>query len=93
MVNLLVLPGLGSFLGHHRVSGIAQVILSLAGFGLTVLWSVTFISAWFHTKQFPADGGPYLRWGLIGLGLFLAGWLWALASSLQILRQSRRSDL
>ena len=92
LLNLLVLPGLGSLLGRHRLSGLAQIVLTVAGFVMSVLWFVAFLTACLRDGQLPADGGAYARCGVTGLVLFLGGWLWSLASSVQILRQARSNQ-
>ena len=79
LTNLLVLPGLGSLMARRRV-GWLQAVTALAGFALTVTWFTSFIKAWVQTGELPMDGGPLLKWGLIGCGLFVAGWIWALAT-------------
>lgn len=88
LTNLLVLPGLGSFLGGRRVAGCLQILLAIAGFVLTLDWFVTFLSLWWQTAQFPVDGGPHLLLGLAGVGLFGLAWLWGLLTGLSILRRS-----
>lgn len=88
--NLLVLPGLGSVMGGKRI-GYAQMTLAVAGFGLTGFWFISFLRAWATTQTFPFDGGPHLLWGLLGVALFVAGWCWAFATSLRILRAARKT--
>jgi len=39
---------------------------------------------------FPLDGGPDFHVGVSGVLLFAAGWAWALATSLAVLREARR---
>jgi hypothetical protein len=92
LTNLLVLPGLGSWLAGRRFVGLLQVVLALTGFGLTCSWFVSFIGACVQTQAFPLDGGPQLRLGLIGLALFLAGWFWAIVTSLRILRATHTTS-
>lgn len=88
-LNLLALPGLGSFLAGRRVTGFFQAALALAGFGLTGFWFFSFIALWFRTGEFPMDGGPHFPAGLAGVGLFAAAWCWALVTGLAILRKAR----
>jgi len=90
LTNLLVLPGLGSWLAGQRFVGVLQVALALTGFVLTAWWCVSFFAAWLRTQSFPWDGGPQFRLGLVGVALFAAGWFWALATSLATIRPFRR---
>jgi hypothetical protein len=90
LANALILPGLGSIIGGRR-AGWVQAALAVAGFILTNVWAVSFAAEWFGTREFPWNGGPHFRMGLIGIALFIVAWTWALATSWIILRQSRRS--
>jgi len=33
-----------------------------------------------------------LKWPLVGFGMFAVGWLWALATSLQIVSSARKTE-
>jgi hypothetical protein len=85
LVNLLVLPGLGTFLAGYRLAGSVQAGVALTGFGLTGLWFATFGAAWWQAREFPLDGGPHFAWGITGVALFLAAWCWALATGWKFL--------
>jgi len=91
LVNLLVLPGLGTFLAGHRLAGSVQAGVALTGFGLTGLWFATFVAAWWQTREFPFDGGPHFAWGITGVALFLAAWCWSLATGRKWLRDGGAS--
>jgi len=90
--NMVSLPGIGTFLAGHRVSGTAQMLLATAGFALSLYWFGTFLREWLRTRTFPYEGGPHFRWGLIGVGIFACAWLWAFISGLQIQRAARRTN-
>jgi hypothetical protein len=92
LTNLLVLPGLGSWLAGKRFVGVLQAVLALTGFGLTGFWLVSFLGACIQTETFPSGGGPQFRLGLIGVALCLAGWFWAIATSLRILRATHTTS-
>ena len=83
--NLLVLPGLGTLVAGKK-SGIFQAVLALVGVLLSMVWAVSFVKIWWSTRLLPWDGGPDLRMGIIGVFLFLISWVWALMSSISILR-------
>jgi hypothetical protein len=98
----LGLPGAGSLLAGRR-SGYGQVLVAFAGVGLTLGFGLAFL-IWFfrnRTQLQTSDADPlgtlamlweHLRWPLAGIGLFAFAWLWALVTSLDIMRQSRRSE-
>lgn len=102
MLNLLVLPGLGSIAAGRRV-GYAQALLALAGL-VSSSWFVV-VAAWAllaHRAalvEAAASGAlidrletvapawrTHLIIGAVGLAVFLVSWLWALATSVSLLR-------
>lgn len=87
--NALVLPGLGSLAGGLWISGILQILASLAGFVLTISWAVAWLGSALEQGAVPTDLGPNLGRGAAGLLLFAAAWLWALASGVWLVRQAR----
>ncbi len=89
LVNLLVLPGLGSLLARRK-AGWLQMLAALAGFALTTRWFIAFVVACVSQGEIPIDDGPHLRMGLLGVGLFGLAWGWALATGLSIVRRARR---
>ena len=91
-VNLAVLPGLGSALAGRVVAGAAQAVLAVAGAGLCLWWLVLFGREWALTGEYPWGGGSDLAVGLWGVALFGAGWLWALATSVVVIREQRRTS-
>jgi Ca2+/H+ antiporter len=92
LTNLLVLPGLGTLIAGKR-TGYAQATLALTGFILTMLWAVRLIAIWIRTNYFPCTIDTYFWIGMTGAALFAIGWLWALASSLRILRVARTTGV
>src|SRR2546425_4585484 len=98
----LALPGFGSLVAG-RVSGYPQVALGLLGLVLTLVFGVRFFY-WYaanwsrfqgaQADPFAAMGEMWrvVRWALLGMGIFFIGWLWALATSLQILRAAKASE-
>jgi len=93
VVSNLVLPGLGTFLAHRRVVGIIQLVVSQTGFALSLLWAILFLRDWVQQGSLPDDVTPHLALGLIGCAIFLLAWVWSLASSVNILRVSRKTGL
>lgn len=89
LTNLLVLPGLGSVLGGRRV-GYLQAALALAGLVLSLMFVAGFVHEWWTLRQLPELTGRWLLLGAGGVALFACSWLWALLTSLLLLRDSRR---
>ena len=86
MANLLVLPGLGTWLGGRKASGAAQMALALAGFALILAWLVSWGMMWARLGQMPDGLGPQGSAGLAGIGLFVVAWGWSLSSGLGLYR-------
>ena len=97
----LALPGLGSLVAG-RLCGYAQAALALGGMGLTLAFGVRFLlwfaNNWARIHDPEADPlavlrdmwvAGCLRWAVLGIALFALGWLWALATSLALLRAAR----
>ena len=98
----LALPGSGSLVAGRPV-GYAQLALALGGFAVSAVFGVRFIvwqlANWsrFHGPQ----GDPvadlaeiwlHLRWALLGMAIVFFAFLWALMTSLAILRSASNED-
>jgi hypothetical protein len=79
------------------------VALAIGGMMLTVVFGARFI--YWYVANWSRFHGPdsdpaaslgemwqFLKWPLVGFGLFAAGWLWALATSLQIVSSARSAE-
>jgi hypothetical protein len=97
----LALPGFGSLVAG-RVSGYAQAALSVGGTILTTVFGVRcivwFLSNWSRLRAPQADPVAVLdqmwlsmRWAVLGIGIFAVAWIWALGTSLAILRGAKKS--
>jgi hypothetical protein len=98
----LALPGFGSLVAGY-VAGYAQAALGIAGLILTTVFGVRFIvwyianwSRFYGAQADPfaalGDMWPVLRWALLGIGVFGVALVWALATSLQILRAAKKAE-
>jgi hypothetical protein len=97
----LAMPGSGTLVAGRR-RGYVQGLLALAGMGLTTVFGLRFF-AWYFANYARlqeeladpvATAGEIwiaVRWALLGMALFALGWLWALGSSLILLRDARRA--
>jgi hypothetical protein len=88
IVNALVLPGLGSLLCARRV-GWAQLVLSLVGAGLVLLWFVWLVVTVATHLEWPPDGGPYLPEGVAGIVIAVFAWVWSIVTSRSAMREAR----
>ena len=85
--NLLVLPGLGSLMARRWV-GVPQTVVALIGFILFIVPVWWWFREVFRTLELPTDVGPRLWWVAGGIALMTGAWLWALLTSLDVLRTS-----
>jgi hypothetical protein len=79
------------------------MFLSLAGLALTSVFGIQFV-VWYVSRSASAnqlddqagmDFGEFwlhLRWALLGVAVFLTGWLWALATGLHILARAKTAE-
>jgi hypothetical protein len=89
----LVLPGVGTFVAGRRMEGVLQLVVSQTGFALCAVWAALIIRDWIHRGSLPEDITSHLWLGVVGVALFLLGWVWSMASSVLILYGSRKSGL
>ena len=98
----LALPGSGSLAAGRR-SGFGQVILAIGGMVVTILFGTRFViwyvANWSRLHQSQTDPiGALLdlwqmfRWPLLGMGIFLIGWVWALATSLAMVYSATKTE-
>src|SRR5204863_9753845 len=92
VLNLLALPGLGTWLAGKRIVGALQMALAMTGFALTGIWAGSFIAVWIRTGEIPCELNFLLLAGLGGATLFAVAWLWSLASSLHLRREARAHE-
>jgi hypothetical protein len=97
----LALPGFGSLMAG-RTTGYVQGLLGVGGLVLTMVFGLRFI-VWYFANwariQDPGDSFEMLhdlwlalRWALAGMAIFAAAWLWALFTSIAIVRDAKRAE-
>jgi hypothetical protein len=89
--NLVVLPGVGSWIAGQR-EAVAQVVVACLGMVLMTGWLVWFVFSWIHHQRVPVLAGPFHWGGVLGVVLFLFAWCWSLVSGLQLVRQTRKNQ-
>ncbi len=76
LLNILVIPGLGSIIGGRIITGILQMVFFVLGMGLVVggaIFSIFLV------------GIPFLIAGLI---LVFAMWVWAIVTGVRLIHNS-----
>jgi hypothetical protein len=91
-MNQFATPGLGSLMAGRVVAGAGQLAVFLVGFILFVLWFVD-VTRLYYSLMF-TDNNPHPRhWlALAGIGWAVAAWLWALVTSLSLIREGKRNE-
>lgn len=95
MINQLACPGLGTIIGGQKI-GYVQAGLMLVGFFLFTGYLCWFIFHQLHLlfdmdasgQQFSQTRFDHWWIGAVGLGLCLLSWIWALGSSIQLVKNS-----
>ena len=98
-INLLAWPGIGTYVGGHKVSGAIQAAMALIGGVLSLALIVVLFrfamkldSTHFDTESFMEANGMLLGLGGGGLGLLAISWVWAAVSSFQIATRLKTRD-
>lgn len=101
ITNLLVLPGLGSVMAGYKI-GYTQMVLALYGFLTVMYWLIwicfTIITKrsdlfihWMEHSYAELFDGPYTWMILTGFPAAVLSWIWALITSLQILKAHKEN--
>jgi hypothetical protein len=93
LLNQCATPGLGSLMARRFFAGTGQLLLAVIGFGLFCAWFFVVLRQFYSLID--SDVEPQLHpWlALCGVGIFVVAWLWALGTSLNLLREAKRSEL
>jgi hypothetical protein len=90
IINQLATPGLGSIIGRRFVVGAGQLLLAVGGFVMIVGWMAKFFyNLYRQTAELPSVEGSYSWLGKWGAALFGVAWVWALFTSLSLLRAAK----
>ena len=92
LTNQLATPGLGSLMARRVWAGTGQLLLALAGFVLIVVWFFEVMIQYYGQVTGDVPARPVGWIGEIGAILFVASWLWALATSISLWRQAKSEE-
>lgn len=93
-MNQFATPGLGSLMGGRIVPGIGQLLLFVLGFLLFLFWFLRTMHNYYSLLSGDVDmpGPSYTRFLIAGLLFCAAGWLWALLTSISLLREGKANE-
>lgn len=86
LLNLLATPGLGSLLGRRWIAGGGQLLLSVAGFALFMVWFVKEMTQFYGQISGEVEVRPVGKFLVAGLILFGLAWVWSAVTSISLLR-------
>lgn len=91
-MNQFATPGLGSLMGRRLVAGMGQLCIFVAGFVFFLVWFVEVMRG-FYGQMFDYSN-PYIRHWLAWIGICLCafGWLWALVTSISLIREAKQNE-
>ena len=98
LLNQLATPGLGSLVAGRWIAGIGQLVLSLTGFVLVMVWFVQEMKRYYgQIGQMFGTTTTYQPVGLtnlwLGTGLFALAWVWSLVTSFSLYREASKVSL
>jgi hypothetical protein len=88
LLNLFVLPGLGSLIVRQPLKAAIQIVLALGGFALTIAGGAPLLNTTIQTNELPEHLGSSFWMAIAGVVLFLITWVWALTGSASVLTKS-----
>lgn len=93
-MNQFATPGLGSLMGGRIMAGIGQLLLFILGFLIFLFWFFRTMHQYYGvlTGDIETPGGAYTRFLISGLLFCAAAWLWALLTSVSLLREGKANE-
>ncbi len=88
LLNLFVLPGLGSLIVRQPLKAAIQIVLALCGFALSLVGGAPLLDTIIRTNELPDHLGSSFWLAIAGVILFLIAWVWALTGSVSTLTKS-----
>ena len=88
LLNLLATPGLGSLMGRRWIAGGGQLLLSLAGFALFLVWFVKEMTQFYGQISGNVEVRPIGKFLAAGLALFALAWAWSALTSWSLVREA-----
>jgi hypothetical protein len=91
LINQLATPGLGTVIAGRWVTGGLQLALAVTGFCFFVAWFIAVMRQFYGQIEGNVEVKPVAWLGWTGVLLFAAAWLWALATSISLVLEARRT--
>jgi hypothetical protein len=88
LLNLLVLPGLGSLIVRQPRKAFIQIVLALGGIALSMIGLGPVLKQFVQTNELPDQLGNGFWMAVAGVVLFLIAWVWAFIGSVSAVAKS-----
>ena len=88
LLNLLVLPGLGSLIVRQPLKAAIQIVLALGGIVLSTVGVAPALKTFVQTNEFPDHISGSFWMAIVGVILFLTAWIWAMIGSVSAVAKS-----
>ncbi|MDD5141310.1 MAG: 4a-hydroxytetrahydrobiopterin dehydratase [Verrucomicrobiales bacterium] len=88
LLNLLATPGLGSLIGRRWIAGGGQLLLSISGFTLFMVWFVKEMTQFYGQISGNVEVRPVGKFLIAGVILFALAWVWSAVTSISLLREA-----
>jgi hypothetical protein len=92
LVNQFATPGLGSLMARRWISGIGQLFVFVTGCVMIVMYLVQLDVHTYGEATGEFEPTPRAWLGKTGVILFAGGWLWALVTSLNLIKRARAEE-
>lgn len=92
LMNILVLPGLGTLKAKRWFAGIGQLLIATGGAVMMLIWLYKILDQ-YYSLMFGDVKPEKIGWiGITGGVLLGISWLWSLVTSLSLFREAARVD-
>lgn len=78
-------------MGGRVISGLGQLLLALGGFALVMTWMALTLKESYGLFESTGEPKSYTSLGISGVIIFAAAWIWALVTSISLMREARRA--
>ena len=92
LVNLFVFPGLGSLRSGRWVAGVGQVLFSVVGCAMVLVWFFKEVSQYYDLMFGEIKPQPVGWIGVTGGALLVVSWAWAGVTSFSLFRTASKSN-
>ncbi len=96
LMNVLSLPGLGTYQAGMKTQGVLQAAISGTGMIISIVWAYMMLSRYqeilkelSETGKIPLIAFDILWIGLLGLAVFFVGLVWAIACNFIVLSHAK----